>query len=149
LGRSEREVVLVSACLCGVCCRFDGKDDLSDELMDRLADCLVVPVCPEQLGGLATPRVPADFRDGSGPEALDGQARLVRRDGVGVTDAFVRGAREALKIAARVGARRAFFHERSPSCGVESVYVEGSLVPGCGVATALFRRSGIEVTAVG
>lgn len=140
----EREVVLVSACLLGVCCRYDGSSNPAQDLLER-RDLQLVPVCPEQLGGLPTPRPPAWLVGGSGEEVLDGRARVVTADGRDVTEHFLKGAYETLRIARACGAARAILKEKSPSCGCQKVYIEGQLTNGQGVTAALLRREGIEI----
>jgi len=136
---------LVSACLLGVRCRFDSSCK-PDETVVRLAERDgAVPVCPEHLGGLPIPRLPAEFRGGDGRAVLAGRAWLVTRDGRDVTAAFERGAHETLAISRRWRVKRAVFKERSPSCGVRRVYIDGALVDGVGVTSALLADRGVEV----
>ena len=106
-GRPEAETTVVSACLLGVRCRYDGSSRDSPEMLSRLAHTLLVPVCPEQLGGLPTPRSPCRLQGGSGADVLAGRAHVVDDSGADMTAAFLRGAQEAVGIARRVGATRA------------------------------------------
>lgn len=130
--------LLVSACLLGENCKYSGGNNY-DPAVAALAACYeLVPVCPEQLGGLPTPRAPSE-RVG---------ARVLTRDGADVTDAFRLGAEKTLEIALEHGIQQAVFQARSPSCGCGAVYdgtFSGTLVPGDGVTTALLREHGIEV----
>jgi uncharacterized protein YbbK (DUF523 family) len=140
--------VLVSACLRGVPCRFDGRDKHVAALDTLLAGRRVVPFCPEQAGGLATPRRPAELRGGDGHGVLEGTARVVEDTGGDVTAAFVAGAERALAAARRAGCAEAVLMPRSPSCGASGVHdgtFSGRLVPGEGVTAALLRRHGIAV----
>jgi uncharacterized protein YbbK (DUF523 family) len=143
--------VLVSACLLGCRCRYDGCSKLDRELVERLRreGCPIVPVCPEQLGGLSTPRPPAEITTGDGRSVLDGAARLVNRDGADVTAAYVRGAEEAVRLARLLGCRRACLKEKSPACGVTTVKRGEVTLPGTGVAAAMLQAEGIEVIGVG
>ena len=130
--------VLISACLLGVNCRYDGGGKAMAGLEALMEVAELVPVCPEILGGLPTPRTPSE-RIGD---------RVVARDGRDVTDAFRRGAGEALKLAELFGARCALLKERSPSCGAGQIYdgsFSGGLKPGDGVAAELLKANGIEV----
>jgi uncharacterized protein YbbK (DUF523 family) len=102
-------------------------------------------VCPEQLGGLATPRPAAHLEGGSGEDVLDGRARVVTAAGVDVTEQFVKGAEETVEIARLFGAGRAILKERSPSCGCFQVNRDGALQSGSGVTAALLRREGLIV----
>lgn len=143
------ESVLVSACLRGVPCRYDGRAKPSPALDALLTGRTVVPFCPEQAGGLATPRRPAELTGGDGHAVLDGTARVVDDTGTDVTGAYVAGARRALDAARAAGCATAVLMPRSPSCGRGQVYdgsFGGGLVPGDGVTAALLERHGITVT---
>ncbi|WP_308202829.1 DUF523 domain-containing protein [Crossiella sp. SN42] len=140
--------LVVSACLAGVRCRYDGRDKADPGVVALVDEGVAVPVCPELLGGLATPRRPAEIVGGDGDDVLDGRARVVEDTGADVTAQYLAGARRMLAIATAVGASRAVLQERSPSCGARRRYdgsFSGTLVDGVGVAAALLRRNGIEV----
>ena len=139
---------LVSACLLGVRCRYDGRDALRPELQALLAGRTVIPVCPEQLGGLPTPRPAAQPCGGDGHDVLDGRAAVRTDDGADVTAQFRRGAEEVLKIAQLYGADEALLKARSPSCGCGRVWRDGAVQDGDGVTAAALKRKGIRVTAV-
>lgn len=145
MNDTAEEPVLVSACLLGVHCRYDGSTNPAADLVARLRGGRVVPVCPEQLGGLATPRPPAHLEGGDGDAVLDGCARVVTDAGVDLTDQYLRGAHEVARLARACGARRAILKERSPSCGCAMVHCDGALRPGAGVTAALLRREGITL----
>ena len=132
--------ILVSACLLGICCRYDGRGNPDDAVLSLLNrdDITLIPVCPEQLGGLSTPRIPSERRG----------ERVVNRAGEDVTSQFIRGAEEALRIAKLYGCQVAVLKERSPSCGCGKVYdgtFSGKLTDGDGVTAELLRREGIKV----
>ncbi|MGK5638536.1 DUF523 domain-containing protein [Streptomyces sp. URMC 126] len=142
------EPILVSACLRGIPCRFDGRDKAAPEVAEALAGRTVVAFCPEVAGGLATPRRPAESVGGDGHDVLDGTARVVEDTGRDVTAEFVAGAWRALAAARRAGCSEALLMPRSPSCGRGAVYdgsFGGRLVPGDGVTAALLQRNGIAV----
>ncbi|MEU1663158.1 DUF523 domain-containing protein [Streptomyces sparsogenes] len=142
------EAILVSACLRGVPCRFDGRHKASPEFEEAVAGREVVAFCPEVAGGLTTPRRPAELVGGDGHDVLDGTARVVEDTGRDVTEAFVAGARRALAAARQGGCGEALLMPRSPSCGRGGVYdgsFAGELVPGDGVTAALLERNGIAV----
>ncbi|MEU3355308.1 DUF523 domain-containing protein [Streptomyces sp. NPDC037389] len=142
------EAILVSACLRGVPCRFDGRHKASPEIEQTVAGREVVSFCPETAGGLATPRRPAELVGGDGHDVLDGTARVVEDTGRDVTAEFVEGARRALTAARGAGCTEALLMPRSPSCGRGAVYdgsFTGELVPGDGVTSALLERNGIAV----
>lgn len=143
---SQEAPILVSACLAGCRCRYDGQDKADPEIVRLVQVGRAVPVCPEELGGLGTPRPPAGLEGGGGAEVWEGSARVITREGVDVTDAFRRGAEEALRVARSCGARRALLKQHSPSCGVGSASGrDGRRFEADGVTAALLRREGIEV----
>lgn len=133
--------ILISACLLGVNCRYDGGQNIQPEWLKVLDGHHLIPICPEQLGGLPTPRAPAEI-------AGVGQQRILTRDGLDVTDAFVKGASESLKLAVLLGADSAVLKERSPSCGVNLIY-DGSfnhkMIPGMGFTAAALKEAGLRV----
>jgi uncharacterized protein YbbK (DUF523 family) len=127
---------LVSACLLGLCTRYDGKSKPSSECLRRLESTHWIPVCPEQLGGLATPRTPAKLIGGDGHDVLAGAAKVVDQNGIDCTSAFIQGAQMVLTLARMQQVKCAFFKAKSPSCG---------LSPTPGVTTALLLENSIEV----
>ena len=150
MEESEKPSLLISACLLGVACNHEGRGSyraVVDELAQRYR---LVPVCPEVLGGLSTPRPAAELQGGSGADVLtgSGDARVVNVQGDDVTAAYVRGAQAAVTVARAVGATRAVLKARSPSCGSSAVY-DGTfsrrLVPGRGVTAAALAVAGLEV----
>lgn len=145
---SER--VLVSACLLGAPCRFDSRHCKDGVLERRIASEGLVPVpfCPEEHGGLGTPRPSSWIESSSAASVLDGRDRVVSVNGEDVTPQFLKGAQGALELCRRLGLMRAFLKERSPSCGTCQTHVDGKLVDGPGVTTELLRQNGIEVNAV-
>ena len=140
--------VLVSACLAGRACRFDGTGAYEDEVARLVAEGRAVLVCPEVDGGLGTPRPAAEIEGGDGDDVLAGRARVVTGEGIDVTDAYLKGARRALEVARRTGAGSAILKARSPSCGSGLIYdgtFTGTLEAGDGVTAALLRAEGIDV----
>ena len=130
--------ILVSACLLGCACRYDGKSMPSDEVMALLSRHTLIPVCPELLGGLPTPRLSCE-RVGD---------RVLRSDGADMTDAYHKGAEEVLRLGKLFGAKKALLKERSPSCGSGIIHngkFDGGLVPGFGKTAALLLENGFEV----
>lgn len=142
------EKILVSACLVGVNCKYNGKNNFSKAIVDKQNELWVIPVCPEQLGGLTTPRLAAEIVNGEGFDVLEGRANVVRKDGIIVTESFLTGAYETLKIAECIGVTKAILKARSPSCGQGEIY-DGSFsnnrCSGDGVTTALLKLNGIRV----
>ena len=136
--------MLVSACLLGVRCRYDGTSKPSRGLIRLAHRVCLVPVCPEQLGGLPTPRPPAAIRGGDGKDVLAGDARVQSEPDRDVTDAFVRGAREAVRLARTFRVGLAVLKDRSPSCGLCTPYCDRP-GGGPGVAAALLDSEGLRV----
>ena len=135
-----KEPLLISACLLGVACRWDGASrPLDAEALEKLkARYALIPVCPEQLGGLPTPRLPAE-RGGDGVHNARGES---------VTAQFFRGAAETLRISAFFGCKKALLKARSPSCGSGEIYdgfFTGTLRPGDGVTTETLKANGVAV----
>jgi uncharacterized protein YbbK (DUF523 family) len=145
----SRTPVLVSACLLGCRCRYDGSDNECVELRRTLEqrDEEAVSFCPEEEGGLATPRPPAWIK-GSAAKVLDGGGSVVTEAGVEVTEEFARGARGALAHCEERSISRAYLKERSPSCGVANTHVDGELVDGPGVTAEALQRHGVETFGV-
>ncbi len=141
------EPVIVSACLAGIDCRYDGGSKIAESLLSfcHRHGIVLLPVCPEQLGGLPTPRPPACFRNGDGTSVVDGNGSLYSQDGRELSQVFLRGAGQVLKIARLAGSRHAVFQDRSPSCGVHRIYHGDELVPGRGVTTALLAMNKVAV----
>lgn len=132
------EYVLVSACLLGTACRYDGKSMKVDDIGKLSKLCHLIPVCPEIYGGLPTPRIPAE-RVGE---------RVLNKEGGDVTEQYKKGAETALDFAHLWNCRYALLKERSPSCGKAAVYdgtFRGVLKPGSGVAAELLMSHGITV----
>ena len=130
--------IMVSACLLGENCKYSGGNNRSEALLALLERHEVIPVCPEVLGGLPVPRVPAEIVNGV----------VITRDGISVDAEFRRGAAEALKICRRENPDLVILQPRSPSCGVGSVYdgtFGGKLVPGNGIFAALAAENGFRV----
>lgn len=144
--------LLVSACLAGVASAYDGqarpapaREPWADPPTRRLG----LPVCPEQLGGLPTPREPAEISQGGGEGVMDGRRRVVDRAGRDVTAAFRKGADRVVELARAVGASLAVLKEGSPSCGVGRIHdgrFRGRQGPGRGVTAAALRQAGVRIT---
>lgn len=134
----EKETLLVSACLLGVKCRYDGGEQYYPAMIELMERYTLVAVCPEVLGDMPTPRTPAEIRG----------ERVVSADGEDRTEKFRLGAERTLETARRVGARKAILKSHSPSCGNDGIYdgtFSGKLAPGRGVAAALLEENGVKV----
>jgi uncharacterized protein YbbK (DUF523 family) len=123
-------MILISACLLGIRCRYDGQSRECPDLLNSLDADAILPVCPEQLGGLSTPREAASLTRGGSPLILQGRARVLTLSGVDVTENYLAGVEAVLKILSMVDVEKAVLKEKSPSCGIHSTYVDGALTPG-------------------
>ncbi len=135
-----KEPLLISACLLGLACRYDGRSvPLDAAALDKLKErWSLVPVCPEQLGGLPTPRPPAERKCGG----------VFTGSGTDVTAQYARGAGESVRLAAFFGCKTALLKAHSPSCGSGEIYdgtFSHTLVPGDGICASLLKANGIAV----
>ncbi|KRQ87350.1 hypothetical protein ABG79_00688 [Caloramator mitchellensis] len=141
-------MILVSACLCGVNCKYDGNNNLNEYIYELLKQGKLVPVCPEQLGGMSTPRHPSEIVGGSAKDVLEGKAKVINKKGEDVTRFFVKGAYETLNIARTFNCKAAILKAKSPSCGSGKIYdgtFEGRLIDGNGITSELLIKNGVEV----
>lgn len=128
--------IICSACLLGDCCRYNGKSQPDKKVTEFLKNADVIKVCPEQLGGLPTPRPPAEYRDG----------RVTDASGADLTREFERGAQAVLEIARKNNINHAILKQRSPSCGCGQLkMLDGNIIKGDGVTTELLVENGIKV----
>ncbi|MDO5294836.1 MAG: DUF523 domain-containing protein [bacterium] len=130
--------ILVSACLIGIGCRYDGKSVVNPDAMKLLERYTVIPYCPEVYGGLPTPRIPAEIRNN----------KVWTADGRDVTPQFAKGAKEALRLAKLYDCQFAVLKERSPSCGTGFIYdgtFTGTLTDDDGLTAKLLKAAGIRV----
>jgi len=131
-------VKLCSACLLGINCSYDGRSNRNKKLLKLAKNEIIIQVCPEQLGGMSTPREPSEQRDG----------KVFTQSGKDVSSNFNKGAEEVLKIARVYGAKEAILKERSPSCGSKQIYdgtFSNKRITGQGVTAALLAKNGINV----
>lgn len=138
----------MSACLLGVNCKYNGMNNLNSDVIKLLSEERLIPVCPEQLGGCPTPRPPVEIICGDGRDVLDGKGRVISKNGEDVTQNFIRGANEVLKLAKTLGIKKAILKERSPSCGICSIFdgtFSGKTRSGSGVTAQLLKSNGITV----
>ena len=136
-------MILISACLVGIKSMWDSDSDSRQCFMEQMAKGELLPVCPEQLGGLSTPRPLSEIIGGTGEDVLDGNARICTKDGDDVTQAFLRGANEILHLARLAKADLIILRQNSPSCGCGHIYdgtFSGITKHGNGVTTALLLR---------
>ena len=139
---------IVSACLIGTNCRYDGGNSKNEKVINITKNDDIIPVCPEEAGGLPTPRPAVEIVGGDGNDVLDGKAKVLTADGKDKTAEFIKGAKYALELIQSKGVTKVILKSRSPSCGCGKIY-DGSfnrnLISGDGVTTALLKRHGIEI----
>lgn len=146
--RNNKKVVMISACLLGVKCRFDGTGREIPELLTALGDYELVPFCPEVSGGLTISRPPAEIQGSDGTGVLNGTAQVINKNGYDCTPEFKRGATAVLEMVKKIKPQFVVLKAKSPSCGVGKIYdgsFSGKLKDGDGVTTALLRGAGIIV----
>ncbi len=139
---------MVSSCLAGLEVRYNGTHSLNDKIQQLVSEGKAKMVCPELLGGLSTPREPAEISGGNGEDVLDGRARVLTQAGGDVTEPFIQGAYETLREAREAGATMVVLKQNSPSCGSSHIYngeFSGTKISGQGVTAALLQRNGIQV----
>ena len=135
-------MILVSACLCGINCKYNGGNNLNEDILKLVKDGKAIPVCPEQLGGLPTPRTPSEII------IINGKRHVVNNNGEDVTDKFEKGAEEVLKLAKELKIKRVIFKKNSPSCGYNEIYdgtFSNKLKRGNGITTDLLLENNIEI----
>lgn len=134
----ESGPVLVSACLCGLPCRYDGSVSALPAALELVRQGRAIPVCPEQIGGLPTPRLAIELRDG----------RAFDKEGREVTSLVAMGARAAADLAGLAGCKAALLKARSPTCGSGRIYdgtFSGKLIPGDGMLAGRLRALGLAI----
>jgi uncharacterized protein YbbK (DUF523 family) len=144
----SKNTAIISACLMGFNCRYNCKNSLTHYIDVFLKKHNLVPLCPEQLGGLCTPRERAEITHGDGFYVINGYASVKTISGIDITNNFINGAKEVLDFVKSYNIKLAYFKEKSPSCGVNEIYIGGTLSKGAGVTTALLLENNIEVLGV-
>jgi len=136
------QLILISACLLGINCKYNGGNNNSEKALELVKEGNAIPICPEQLGGLKTPRPPAEIK------IINGQKHVTNQEGEDVTSSFQKGAEEVLKLAKKLNIHQAILKSKSPSCGKGKIYngnFEGKIVDGNGITAQLLMDNGIEV----
>ncbi len=146
MGRIE--TILVSACLIGINCNYEGSNRQNQKVLDYIKGKNFIPVCPEIYGGFPTPRPGAEIVGGQGEKVLTGEAKVVELDDNDVSDKFIAGAQAVLEMAQLAGAKAAILKAKSPSCGCGQTYdgtFSKTLVAGNGVLAVLLLENGVKV----
>jgi len=138
-------MIIISACLIGMNCRYDGGNCIDETILSFISKSKYIPLCPEQLGGLSTPRLPSYIVTGSGEDVLSGKSEVLNSSGEDVTEQFIRGARATVEIARRLKIDAAIMKEYSPSCGVSFIRRSCADIEGMGVTSSLLLSEGIHI----
>ena len=144
-------MIIVSACLLGENCKYSGGNNKSENVIKYLEDKEYILVCPEQLGGLSTPRNPSEiitYGNKDGNDVLSGCTKVLSNKGIDVTKNFIQGAEETLKIAKEHNAKTAILKAGSPSCGYKKIYdgsFLGNKIKGMGVTAAILNKENIAL----
>lgn len=131
-------MIIVSACLVGINCRYDGGNNADQKVIELVSKGFAIPVCPEQLGGLTTPRIPAEIIGN----------KVINKNGEDVTMFFKKGALETLQITKLTNCRKAILKQSSPSCGYGKIYDgthTGKIIAGKGITAKLLEDNGIKI----
>jgi uncharacterized protein YbbK (DUF523 family) len=142
------KLIIVSACLAGYNCKYTGGNNLVPDIAKLVNEGKAIPVCPEELGGLPTPRPACEIMGGNGHDVLAGRAKIVNIEGKDVSEQFIAGAQKVLKKVQQNNTNIAILKQRSPSCGVDIIYdgtFKGIRKPGQGVLSALLSQHGLEL----
>ena len=141
----KKPPIIVSACLVGKRCRYNGEDRAHPGVIRFLRKKNYVAICPERLAGWGVPRPPVEFHGGGARKVAEGKAKIVDDRGRNRTASLMKGVTRALRRALSLKAREAILKEKSPSCGVGKVYRDGRLARGEGIFTYQLERHGVEV----
>lgn len=134
----NKNIIICSACLLGIKCRYDGNSKTNKKAIELFKEQILIPVCPEQMGGLPTPREPAEQKGD----------KFITKSGKDVSKKFVKGAKETFKIAKQYNVKLAILKQRSPSCGFGQIYdgtFSGRIIKGNGITAALLNKNGIKI----
>jgi uncharacterized protein YbbK (DUF523 family) len=142
---SKNFIYLISACLAGVNCRWDGTNSRNQKIIELVGKGRALLVCPEELGGLSTPREKAYFFEGDGKDVIAGKGKVITLSSKDITSQLLAGAKKTLKMAKKYKIKYAIMKKNSPSCGCGKIYIKGKLVKGDGVATVILKRERIKI----
>ena len=138
-------MILVSACLVGLNTKYNGKNNYNKRIFNLVKAGKAIPLCPEQLGGLSTPRIPTEIK------YINGKRHIINKNGIDVTKEFEKGAEEVLNLIKKMNIKKAILQSRSPSCGFGKIYdgtFNNKLINGNGVLTELLIANGVEVITI-
>ena len=135
-------MILISACLVGMNCKYNGENNFNEKALELVKSGKAIPICPEQLGGLTTPRDPSEIK------IIDNKRHVINNKNKDVTEEFERGAKEVLKLAKELNVEKVILQSRSPSCGVGKIYsgnFDKVLIDGNGILAQMLIDNNIEV----
>ena len=135
-------MILVSACLAGINCKYNGKNNYNEKIFNLVKNGEAIPICPEILGGLTTPRSPSEIK------MVNGKRKVINSLGKDVTNEYEKGALEVLKFAKKLNINKVILKDRSPACGYKKIYdgnFNGTLIEENGILADLLLKNNIEV----
>lgn len=135
-------MMLISACLVGINCKYNGKNNYNEKALELVKKGIAIPICPEQLGGLTTPRNPSEIK------IIDNEVHVIDNKNNDVTKEFVKGANEVLKLTKTLNIDKVILKSKSPSCGIGKIYdgnFNNNLIDGNGILVKLLMDNNIEV----
>ena len=138
-------MILVSACLVGLNCKYNGENNFNEKIFNLVKEGKAIPICPEQLGGLTTPRRPSEIK------IIDGNRYVFNNEGINVTKEYEKGAKEVLNLCKKLNITKVILKDRSPACGKGQIYdgtFSGTLTKGNGILTDLLLENNIEVVSL-
>jgi len=141
-------MILVSMCLAGINCNYKGESKPNEKVKELIRKGKAIPICPEQLGGLPTPRSGSRIISGNGEDVIDGKTNVITDNGNDVTKNYLKGAELTLQLCKQFGITTVILKQGSPSCGkgkTQGGEKERKLINGNGVTVALLKRNGIEI----
>lgn len=141
-------MLLVSACLCGDSCKYNGGHNYNEKVINYCKDKTILKICPESLGGLPIPRVPSEIVGGTAKDIFNGKAKVMSKNGDDVTEQFILGAKKVLQLIENQEIEEALLKANSPSCGKGHIYdgtFSGTLIKGNGVTAELLLNLGISI----
>lgn len=143
--QKDKEIILVSACLIGVPCRYNGTSALNEKLLEELREEVILAICPEVISGLGIPRIPFELPSLNYEKIIEGKEKILNKDNKDITDSILKGLFEIIEIVKLMRVKKAYLKEKSPCCGVSYIYINGIKKNGMGIFTYLLTKNGIKV----
>jgi len=137
--------ILVSACLIGIPCRYNGDSAFKESLLKELAGKIIISLCPELMGGMGVPRVAFELPSLNYNKIFSGEEKIMNKENQDITNKVIEGCLKVLKICKSLNIKKAYLKENSPSCGVNRIYINGVKKRGMGICAYLLKKNGIIV----